>query len=174
MPRSAARGRRQWRRTARNRPTIAHLKGHGLQGLFVTCANVACQHSVPFTFAALDLADDVEFPSIVQRLRSVCTQCGARTVSVMPDWRTHKASAMGRRAYVPHFADELQPPVPSKGSFWMTTSMAFSIGLSVSWFRERKVASIKSKTFRHSIRSSKLSCWVISSSHRGIGRRLRK
>jgi hypothetical protein len=36
-------------------PTIAHLKGHGLEGLFVTCANAACQHSVPFTFAALGL-----------------------------------------------------------------------------------------------------------------------
>jgi hypothetical protein len=23
-------------------PTIAHLKGHGLKGLFVTCANAAC------------------------------------------------------------------------------------------------------------------------------------
>lgn len=77
-------------------PTIAHLKGRGLEGLFVTCANAACQHSVPFTFAALDLADDVQFPSIVQRRRFVCTQCGARHVNVMPDWRTHNASGMGR------------------------------------------------------------------------------
>ncbi|QXX74477.1 hypothetical protein MHY1_01290 [Methylovirgula sp. HY1] len=36
-------------------PTIAHLKGHGLKGLFVTCANAACQHSTAFTFAALGL-----------------------------------------------------------------------------------------------------------------------
>jgi hypothetical protein len=27
-------------------PTIAHLKGHGLDGLFVTCANAACRHSI--------------------------------------------------------------------------------------------------------------------------------
>jgi len=45
-------------------PTIAHLKGHGLEGLFVTCANPACCHATAFTFAALDLADDVRFPSI--------------------------------------------------------------------------------------------------------------
>lgn len=43
-------------------PTIEHLKGHGLDGLFVTCANAARQHSVPFTFAALDLEDDVGVP----------------------------------------------------------------------------------------------------------------
>jgi hypothetical protein len=36
-------------------PTIAHLKTHGLDGLFVTCANAACQRSAPFTFAALGL-----------------------------------------------------------------------------------------------------------------------
>jgi hypothetical protein len=28
-------------------PTIAHLEGHGLDGLFVTCANAACQQSTP-------------------------------------------------------------------------------------------------------------------------------
>jgi hypothetical protein len=33
-------------------PTIAHLKVHGLDGLFVTCANAARQRSTPFTFAA--------------------------------------------------------------------------------------------------------------------------
>jgi hypothetical protein len=60
-------------------PTIGHLKGHGLSGLFVTCANAACQHSVPFTFAALDLEDDVQFPSISRHRRFVCTRCGART-----------------------------------------------------------------------------------------------
>lgn len=42
-------------------PTIAHLKGHGLEGLFVTCANAACLHSAPFIFAALGLTDDVQF-----------------------------------------------------------------------------------------------------------------
>jgi hypothetical protein len=77
-------------------PTIAHLKGHGLGGLWVTCANAACQHSAPFTFAALYLDDDEPFPSIARRRRFVCTQCGARSVSVMPDWRKLNAPGMGR------------------------------------------------------------------------------
>ncbi len=35
----------------------------------------------PFTFTALDLADDVQFPPIVQRRHFVCTRCGVRTVN---------------------------------------------------------------------------------------------
>jgi hypothetical protein len=35
--------------------TIAHLKTYGLEGLFVTCANAACQNSTPLTLAALGL-----------------------------------------------------------------------------------------------------------------------
>jgi len=69
-------------------PTIAHLKGHGLVGLFATCANAACMHATPFSFAALGLADDVRFPTIARRRRFVCTQCGAMTVNIMPGWRT--------------------------------------------------------------------------------------
>ncbi len=40
-------------------PTIAHLKSHGLEGLFVVCANAARQHATHFTFDALGLTDDV-------------------------------------------------------------------------------------------------------------------
>jgi hypothetical protein len=36
-------------------PIIARIKGHGLEGLFVTCTNAACLRSTPFTFAALSL-----------------------------------------------------------------------------------------------------------------------
>jgi hypothetical protein len=71
--------------------TIAHLKTHGLEGLFVTCANAACLHSAPFTFAALDLDDDVLFPTIVRSRRFICARCGGRAVNVVPDWRTHRA-----------------------------------------------------------------------------------
>ncbi len=42
-------------------PTIAHLKGHGLEGLFVTCTNAACLHATAFTFTALGLRDDLQF-----------------------------------------------------------------------------------------------------------------
>jgi len=65
-------------------PTIAHLRSHGLEGLFVTCANAACLHSMAFTFAALDLADDVRFATIARCRRFVCTECGGRVVNVSP------------------------------------------------------------------------------------------
>jgi hypothetical protein len=57
-------------------PTIAHLKAHGLEGLFVTCANAACQHSAAFTFDALGLDDDV---SVVpdHRSQSALRVCAA-------------------------------------------------------------------------------------------------
>jgi hypothetical protein len=77
-------------------PTIAHLKTHGLEGLFVTCANAACQQSTPFTFAALGLEDDLPFPSIARRRRFVCSRCGSKAVNIMPNWRRLNASGMGR------------------------------------------------------------------------------
>jgi hypothetical protein len=77
-------------------PIIAHLKGHGLEGLFVTCAHATCMHATAFTFDALGLADGVQFPSIVRRRRFVCMRCGSRRVSVSPDWRAHMAQEMGR------------------------------------------------------------------------------
>jgi len=55
-------------------PTIAHLKIHGLTGLFVVCANVACMHATAFSFAALGLADDVQFPAVSLRRRLVCSR----------------------------------------------------------------------------------------------------
>jgi hypothetical protein len=75
---------------------IAHLKTHGLDGLFVTCANAACQRSTPFTFAALGLDDELPFQSIAPRRRFVCSQCGGKTVNIMPDWRKLNARGMGR------------------------------------------------------------------------------
>jgi hypothetical protein len=77
-------------------PTIAHLKGRALKGLFVTCANAACQNSKPFTVTALGLPDELQFPSIARCRRFVCSQCGARAANVMPDWRKRNARGMGR------------------------------------------------------------------------------
>ncbi len=73
-------------RTAHDR---ASQKATDSKVLFVTCANARCLHSKPFTFTALGLDDDVEFPSIARCRHFVCTQCGARAVNVMPDWRAH-------------------------------------------------------------------------------------
>jgi hypothetical protein len=79
-----------------NAPTIAHLKTHGLEGFFVTCANAACLHSKPFTFNALAITDEEVFPTIAHRRRFICSRCSGRVVNVMPDWRTHNAPGMGR------------------------------------------------------------------------------
>jgi hypothetical protein len=76
-------------------PTIAHLKGHGLKGLFVTCSNPHCLHAAPFTFAALGLPDETPFPVIGSRRQFVCTQCGGCRVSVSPDWRARQAYGAG-------------------------------------------------------------------------------
>jgi hypothetical protein len=56
-------------------PSIAHLNGHRLEGLFVSCTNAVCLHSAPVAFAALGL-DNVEFPSIAARC-FICTGCSA-------------------------------------------------------------------------------------------------
>jgi hypothetical protein len=79
----------------REPPTIAHLKGHGLKGLFVTCSNPHCLHAAPLTFAGLGLPDEIPFPMIGRCRQFVCTQCGGRRVSVSPDWRAHRAYGMG-------------------------------------------------------------------------------
>ncbi len=50
-------------------PTIAHLKGHGLERFFVTCANAACQHSTALIFDALELLDEMIFIEIARRRR---------------------------------------------------------------------------------------------------------
>ena len=78
-------------------PTVAHLKSIGVSAFNVTCAHAYCLHSASFTFDAAGVEDRTPFPSIVERRRFVCTRCGGRMVSVMPDWRGHKASGIGRR-----------------------------------------------------------------------------
>jgi hypothetical protein len=44
--------------------------------------------------------DRASFPSIADLRRLVCTRCGGRAVNIMPDWRDHKASGIGRRKNV--------------------------------------------------------------------------
>jgi hypothetical protein len=78
-------------------PTVAHLKSMGVSAFSVTCAHAYCLHSASVTFAAAGVEDREPFPSIAERRRFVCTRCGGRAVSIMPDWRDHKASGVGRR-----------------------------------------------------------------------------
>ncbi len=62
-------------------PIIAHLKGHGLTGLFVTCSNPHCLHAAPFAFAAVGLADETPFPTIGQR--SFRTKAGSQRLVLL-------------------------------------------------------------------------------------------
>jgi hypothetical protein len=78
-------------------PTVAHLKSMGVSAFNVTCAHAYCLHSASLTFAAAGVEDRTPFPLIAERHRFVCTRCGSRAVSIMPDWRGHKASGIGGR-----------------------------------------------------------------------------
>ena len=91
-------------------PTIAHLNGHGLVGLFVICDNPHCLHAAPFTFAALGLPDELPFPTIGRRRRFVCTHCGGRRVSVSPTGA--RIGRMGRDSG----RNEKAPPLQGKGA----------------------------------------------------------
>jgi DNA-directed RNA polymerase subunit RPC12/RpoP len=71
-------------------PSIAHLKGHGLEGVFVTCAG--CSHLASIPFEKLDLPDGTSFPDIARLRKFRCVDCGGRRVTIMPDWRKHKAA----------------------------------------------------------------------------------
>jgi len=75
-------------------PTIAYLKTQGVDAFHVTCSFRPCFHSAYVTFEAAGIDDAAEFPSIVERRRFVCSKCGGRAVSIMPDWRRLKASGL--------------------------------------------------------------------------------
>ena len=76
-------------------PTIASLKAQGVVAFRVTCAQTSCLHSAFVIFEAAAVDDGALFPSIAHRRRFVCGKCGGRSVSVMPDWRTHRAQGLG-------------------------------------------------------------------------------
>ena len=75
-------------------PTIASLKAQGVNAFRVTCTKPTCLHSSFVSFAAAGVEDQTPFPSIMQRRRFVCSRCGSREVSIMPDCRNHNASGL--------------------------------------------------------------------------------
>jgi hypothetical protein len=77
-------------------PSIARLKSMGADKFRVTCARPFCLHSSFVSFAVAGVEDQAPFPSIAERRRFVCTSYGGRQVSIMPDWRNHKATGLGR------------------------------------------------------------------------------
>jgi hypothetical protein len=78
-------------------PTIARLKSMGASAFRLTCAHASCLRSAVVTFAAAGVDDRARFPSLAERRRFVCTRCGGRAVSIMPDWRGHNAKGRGGR-----------------------------------------------------------------------------
>jgi hypothetical protein len=77
-------------------PTIAKLKSMGVDAFRVTCVHGFCFHSAFVNFETAGVPDQAPFPSSTERRRFVCTRCGGRAVSVMPDWRNHIACGTGR------------------------------------------------------------------------------
>jgi hypothetical protein len=75
-------------------PTIARLKLKGADAFRVTCARAFCLHSGFVSFAAAGVEDHAPFPSIAERRRFLCTRCGSRAITIMPDWRNHKAQGV--------------------------------------------------------------------------------
>jgi hypothetical protein len=63
----------------------------------VTCGDAACLWSAYFDFDALKLPEEMIFVHVPRVRRFVCSRCGGRTVSVMPDWRQHAAQGNGKR-----------------------------------------------------------------------------
>jgi hypothetical protein len=66
--------------------TIADARAAGETALTVHCLNMArhCYHQAPKSFDELKLPDEMIFVHIPQHRPFVCTQCGGRTVKVMP------------------------------------------------------------------------------------------
>ena len=63
---------------------------------WLTGAHATCLHSSFVIFAAAGVERQTPFPSIAEHSRFICTRCGGRAVSIMPDWRGIIASGIGR------------------------------------------------------------------------------
>jgi len=73
-------------RPAEPPPTIAFLRAQGVAGLRVYCRTGHCVRWARLPFEATGLPSDVPFPAIEASGRLVCSVCGGRQVSTMPDW----------------------------------------------------------------------------------------
>lgn len=67
-------------------PSIDFLLRQGVAGLRVSCRTGYCAHSAALRFDAMGLPADLPFPAIEASGRLVCSACGGRLVSTMPDW----------------------------------------------------------------------------------------
>jgi hypothetical protein len=76
--------------------TIADMRRIGVSAFIIECAALYCYHQARIEFDALRLPDELSSLDVTKHRRFVCTKCGARAVNVMPGWRKHNASRMGR------------------------------------------------------------------------------
>lgn len=67
-------------------PTIGFLRAQGVTGVRVYCRTGHCVRSACLEFDAIGLSTDLPFPEIERSGRLVCSACGGRMVSTMPDW----------------------------------------------------------------------------------------
>jgi len=77
-------------------PTVGDTRREGISSLRVTCGNAACVWSAYFDFDTLKLPEEMIFVQVPCFRRFVCSRCGGRAVSVMPDWRQYAASGNGK------------------------------------------------------------------------------
>lgn len=66
-------------------PSVGALRGQGVRGALVSCADLSCGHSSVLPFEALRAADGEPFPALRHRPYQ-CSRCGGRAASIMPDW----------------------------------------------------------------------------------------
>lgn len=80
-------------------PTIGYLRRQGVTGFRVSCTSDVCRRSTVVAFDTAGLSDDLAFPMIERGGRLVCSACGSKRASVMPDWPRAQGtgcSAVGR------------------------------------------------------------------------------
>ncbi len=83
-------------------PTLAMLRQQGIRALSVTCHSLwkgaTCHRTTTLLLDQLAALDDVAFPALRRRLRLVCSQCGGRTMHIVPLWpdpREEHANRLG-------------------------------------------------------------------------------
>ena len=60
--------------------TLGNMRGHGVQGLFVTCRHCGYERAVNMD----DWPDDAAVPSFGPRMR--CSRCGKLGATAVPNW----------------------------------------------------------------------------------------
>ncbi len=68
-------------------PSIGYLRReNGIEGVRVSCTGLNCGRMQAMTFDELGLPESTLFPEIARRRRWLCTGCGSREVTCMPNW----------------------------------------------------------------------------------------